>query len=196
MNLIVVGGEDMSPTSFFLRDNIMLVHTVRAAWRAIRTAIATIDWPTATNTYDPPGDVTERFVAYMLDTLEAEILPINLSKAETALNNLELRAHFNNNAGTATMQIFAAREGETTVRLIAEVAWTAGTQKTAVSSSRYFAKTATITQYWGKTISVTPEESGTGIAVVSFDTLGYNRFWVGFDAISSSDNVTIEYSGF
>ncbi len=174
----------------------MLVHTVRAAWRAIRTAIATVDWPTTGgNTYDPPDDVTERFVAYMVDTDETALPYINLSN-DTAKNHLEFRAHFNDNAGTATMQIFAAREGEVTVKMIAEVAWTAGTQITAVSSSRYFAKTGTITQYWGKTISTTPEESGTGIAVVSFDTLGYNRFWVGFDTISGSDDVTIEYSGF
>ena len=173
----------------------MLVHTVKAAWRAIRTAIATVDWPSATNTYDPPDDVTERFVAYMVDTLEADLPYINLSN-DSAINHLELRAHFNDNAGTATMQIFAAREGETSVKMIAEVAWTAGTQQTAIASTRYFAKTATITQYWNKTISATAEETDTGIATVTFDTCGYNRFWVGFDAINTSDNVTIEYSGF
>lgn len=173
----------------------MLVHTVRATWRAIRTAIATVDWPTTGGaTYDPPDDVTERFVAYMVDTDEDALPYIDLSK-NTALNHLEFRAHFNDNAGTATMQIFAAREGETTVKMIAEVAWTAGTQPTAVSSARYFAKTGVVTQYWNKTISTTSEESGTGIATVSFDTFGYNRFWIGFDAISGSDNVTVEYSG-
>lgn len=174
-----------------------ILRTIRAQWRAVRVAVATVDWPTTGgNTYDPPDDVTERFVDYMVDTAEVALSPIEMSINRVALNALELRAHFNDNAGSATMQIFAAREGEDTVKLIAEVVWTAGTQPTAISSPRYFAKTAVVTPYWITTISSTSEESGTGIAVVTFDTCGYNRFWVGFDTISASDNVTVESSGY
>lgn len=173
----------------------MIIHTLRSEWQTIRDAIATVDWPTASLGYDPPDVVTDRIVAKLLDTLDAEITPINTG-FNSGLSVLEFRAHFNDNAGTATMQIFAARAGELTVKMIAEIAWTAGTQTTAASTARYFAKTGVVTQYWNKTISTTTEETNTGIACVSFDTCGYNRFWVGFDAISASDNVTIEYSGY
>lgn len=174
----------------------MLIHTIRERWQTIRSEIATVDWPTTGgSTYDPPDDVNERFVAYMVDTDEAALDPINVSFA-SGINSLELRAHFKNATDTATMQIFAAREGELEVKMIAEVAWVAGTQKTAASTARYFGATATVTQYWGKTITESDRESGTGIATIHFDTMGYNRFWIGFDAISANDNVSIQYSGF
>lgn len=173
----------------------MLIHTIRAGWQTIRSEIATVDWPTtAGNTYDPPDDDSERLVAYMVDTDEAVIPPIRPDWT-LGFNYLELRAHFKNNNDTATMQIFAAREAELTVKMIAEVAWTAGTQHNAEGTARHFATTATITQYWNRTISKSPAESSTGIQTIEFDTRGYNRFWVGFDAISGSDNVSIEYSG-
>jgi hypothetical protein len=171
----------------------MLLHTIRSEWQTARSAIATVDWPTATSSYDPPDVVTDRTVAKMLDTLEAEILPIR-TDFNLSLNALELRAHFNDNAGTATMQIFAARAKDKCVKLIAEVAWTAGTQTN--ENGRYFATTAVVTPHWNKTIATSDAESGTGIASVLFDTCGYDRFWVGFDTISASDNVTVEYSGF
>jgi len=174
----------------------MLVQTIKNQWKAIRSAIATVDWPTGTNAYDPPDDVTHRRSAYMLDTLEAVISPIRTDQ-HSGINFLELRASFNDNAGTSTMQIFAARDGELSVKMIAEVAWVAGTQTTMDVTPRYFAKTATITQYWPTTFRQnSADESGTGIATVEFDIRGYNRFWIGFDAISASDNVTVEYSGY
>ena len=171
----------------------MLLHTVKSAWSAIRSAIATADWPTTDNSYNPVGTVTHRLVSRMLDVTEVAIPPINTQK-NLGLNSLELRATFNDNAGTATMCIFAAREGELSVKRIASVALTAGTQTDA--NGRYFATTAIVTSYWNKAISVSPVESGTGIASILFDTQGYDRFWIGFSAIKASDNVTVEFSGY
>lgn len=174
----------------------MLLHLLRSKWRVIREEIATVDWPTASLGYDPPDVVTDRTVVKLLDTLDAA-LPVISVGYNSGLNNLEFRAHFNDNAGTATMQIFAARKDELEVKMVAEVAWVAGTQTTGAGTARYFAKTASTssTAYWLKTITTTTEETGTGIATVSFDTCGYDRFWVGFDAVKGSDNVTVEYSG-
>lgn len=173
-----------------------MVHTPKAAWTAIRTAVATVDWPTTGgNTYDPPDDVAERFVAYMVDTDEAALTPITFDES-SELNNLELRAHFNDNAGTATMQIFAARVDELSVKMIMEVAWVAGTQTTAITSARYFAKTAVVTKYWARDVYESDDESNTGIATIAFDMQGHERFWIGFDTIKASDNVTVEYAGY
>lgn len=175
----------------------MLIQTIKNQWQAIRTAVSAVDWPsTGGGTIDPPDDVTERTVANMVNTAEAALTPIRCDH-NSGINFLELRAHFNDNAGTATMQIFAARDSELTVKMIAEVDWVAGTQPNADSTVRYFAKTATITQYWPTTIRKnSANESGTGIETIEFDHRGYNRFWIGFDAISGSDNITVEFSGY
>lgn len=171
----------------------MLLHTIKSGWQTIRNAIAAVDWPTTDNSYNPSGTVTQRTTTYMMDTTEAALSPINVGQ-NIAINGLELRATFNDNAGTATMKIFAAREGDTSVKLIASVALTAGTQTNA--SGRYYATTAVVTSYWNKAIGVSDPESGTGIACISFDTCGYSKFWVGFTAISTDDTVSVEFSGY
>ncbi len=171
----------------------MLLHTLRSEWQTIRNAIATADWPTTANTYNPPATVTHRLVSRMVDVLEAVISPIRLDY-NSGLNALELRASFNDNAGTATMCIFASRADDLTVKRVASIVLTAGTQTNA--NGRYFAKTAVVTSYWMEDIDVTTEESGTGIANITFDTCGYNRFWIGFSTIKAGDNVSVEYSGF
>lgn len=171
----------------------MLTHTAKNPWRVIRSAVATVDWPTgAGNTYDPPGDVTERLVIYMVDTLEDALTPINVREM-MAWNKLVFRASFNDNAGTATMNIFAACERELSVKMIAEVTWTAGTQVTA--DGRYFAKTGVVIPYYIKGIVESDAESN-GIATIGLDTVIYDRVWVGFDAISGTDDVTIEVNGY
>jgi hypothetical protein len=167
---------------------------IRLPWITHRSAIATVDSPsTAGNTRDAPDDVTERKVIYMVDTDEVAITPLNVE--ELGISFLELRVHFNDNAGTATTSIFAARKGEKSVKMIAEIAWTAGTQTTADSTARYFAKTGTITQYWPKVIFGNGTDETNGIAVAVLDTMGYDRFWALIDALSADDNVTVEASG-
>ena len=174
----------------------MNIHTIRAQWQIHRNAIATKDTPsTGGNTYDAPDDAAERQVAYMVDTGEVAITPIHVG-FNSGINHLELRAHFNDNAGTATGAVFAARAGEDTVRMVGEFAWTAGTAETADSTARFYAKTTTVTQYWNKTISTSNDEATFGMSTVEFDTRGYERFWVLIDALSGSDNVTVEFSGY
>jgi len=173
----------------------MMIDTVRGQWQTHRSAIAAVDTPsTGGSTWDAPDDPQDRTVAKMVDTDETTITPINVG--DTGWNFLELRATFNDNAGTATGCVFAAREGEKTVRMIAELAWTAGTAETADSTPRFFAKTTTVTQYWNKTISKSNDEATFGMSTVEFDTRGYERFWVLIDALSSDDNVTVEASGY
>ena len=173
----------------------MLVHTIKHAWQVHRNEIATVDSPSAAGaTRDAPDDPAERRVIYMVDTLEAVILPIRLDR-DVSVNRLELRAHFLNNNDTATGAVFAARAGEDTVRMVAELAWTAGTAQTAAATTRYFAKTTGVTQYWSTTISKSNDETTFGMSTVDFDTHGYDRFWVLIDALSGSDNVTVEWSG-
>ncbi len=173
----------------------MLVHTVRNEWQIHRNAIATVDSPsTGGNTIDAPDDPTERKAIYMVDTDEAAIISIDVNK-NAGMNFLELRAHFNDNAGTATGAVFAARYGEKTVRMIAELAWTAGTAQTDDSTARYYAKTTTVTQYWNKTISKSNDEATFGMSTMEFDTRGYEKFWVLIDALSGSDDVSVEFSG-
>jgi hypothetical protein len=129
----------------------------------------------------------------MLDSAEAEIVPLNLQLYQN-WNGVVLRAHFNDNAGTATMHLFGACIGETSVKYLGSVAWVAGTQTNA--AGRYFAKTATVTKYSRMTYSVSSDESGTGISEVEFDGTIYDRLWVGFTAISAEDNVTVEVNGY
>lgn len=173
-----------------------LIHTIRQEWQPHRSAIATVDSPSAAGaSRDAPDDATERKVIYMVDTLEAVITPVHVGRA-SGINTLELRAHFNDNAGTATGAVFAARAGETTVRMIAELAWTAGTATTDDSTARYYAKTTGVTPYWNKTISVSNDEATFGMSTVDFDTRGYERFWVLIDALSGSDDVSVEFSGY
>jgi hypothetical protein len=171
----------------------MLLHTIKSEWQTIRSAIATADWPTTTGSYNPAGTVTHRLVSRMLNVGSVALPVIDVSK-NVSINALELRAHFNDNAGTATMCIFAARKGELTVKRVASIALTAGTQTN--EDTRYFATTAVVTSYWGKDMDVSDVETGTGIATIMFDTCGYDRFWIGFSAIKASDNVTVEYSGY
>lgn len=174
----------------------MLVHTIRQEWQVHRDAIATVDSPsTGGNTRDAPDDPAERKVIYMVDTDEAAITPIHVG-FNSGINHLEIRAHFKNNDDTATGCIFAARKGEKTVRMIAEVAWVPGTAQTDDSTARYYAKTSTVTQYWNKTISVSNDEATFGMSTIEFDTRGYERFWVLIDALSSGDNVSVEFSGY
>lgn len=172
-----------------------IIHTPNLPWTAHRTAIATVDSPSgAGNTRDAPDDPAERLVAYMVDTLEAAITPI-LFDEESAINFLELRAHFSANNLTATGCVFTARKDELTVRMIAELAWAAGTAETADGAARYFAKTTGVTQHWNKTISKSNDEATFGMSTVEWDRRGYNRYWVLIDALSGG-NVTVEYSGY
>lgn len=177
------------------RVNPGVIHTPHLPWTVHRNAIATVDTPSAAgNTRDAPDDPAERLVAYMVDTLEATITPIEFDD-DTEINNLELRAHFSANSLTATGCVFAARKDEDTVRMIAELAWTAGTGETADGTARYFAKTTGVTQYWPKTINKSNDEATFGMSTIDFDMHGYNRFWVLIDALSGG-NVTVEHSGY
>lgn len=175
----------------------MLVQTIKNEWLTIRNQIATKDWPsTAGATIDPPDDVTERTVACMVDVLEAVIKPIRCDQ-HSGINILQLRTTFENVDDTATMCIFAARDKELTVTMIAEIDWAAGAQTTTDSTARFFGATSSITQHWPTTIRENSSEDALGgIATIEFDIRGYNRFWVGFDAISANDNVSVEYSGY
>lgn len=173
----------------------MLLHTIRQPWKVYRSEIATKDFPSTTLTYDAPDDVADRLVARLLDTSDVAIPVINLQDM-LGINILEIRTHYKNATDTCTMDIFAARQGELEVKFVAEIVWAAGTQETGAATTRYFGKTSTITSYWPTAITKNAAESGTGIATIEFDTLGYERFWIGFDAISSSDNVTVEISGY
>lgn len=173
-----------------------LLRTIREPWKTYRTEIATKDFPSTSLTYDAPDDPADRLVARMVDTGDVALPVIDLSGARIALNRLEVRVHFENNNDTCTMDIFAARADEKEVKFVGEIDWVAGTQERAGSTTRYFGATTSVTSYWPTGILENPTESGTGIATLEFDTRGYDRFWIGFDAISSGDNVTVEISGY
>jgi len=144
-------------------------------------------------TYDAADVVTERLVVCMVDTDDAVVAPINVA-LNSGINHLEIRTHFKADADTATMNIFAARQDETSVAMIAEIGWTAGGQTNV--AGRYFGAAASIAQYWNKTISKTNVDPLDGIVTIEFDTRGYNRFWILYDAIGSGDDVTVEFSGY
>jgi len=174
----------------------MLVHTIRNAWQTYRAGIAVKDMPSAGSlTYDAADTVTERLVVCMVDTLDAVVDPINVSK-NAGINHLEIRTLHEADDDTATMNIFAAREGETSVAMIAEIAWVAGAQTNA--AGEFFGAAATITQHWNKTISKTGVDALDGITTIEFDTRGYNRFWLLYDDIDSASThyVTAEFSGY
>ncbi len=173
----------------------MHVTTVRNGWQVHRFEIATKDSPTTTLTWDAPGDPQDRLVARMMNTSDVAIVPINLSR-HLSINRLELRAIFENNNDTATAWVFAARAEETTVRPVCSVDWVAGTAETDEGTVRFFAKTSVITQMWSTTVRKSNDEATFGQSTIDFDTHGYERFWVIIDAISSGDEVTVEYSGY
>jgi len=171
----------------------MLTHTIKENWFTVRNAIATIDWPTATNVYNPVATVTHRLVSRMLNTLEVAIDPVNIH-LKLSLNKLVLRAHLSDAEATATMHIFGSCRGELTAKYLGQVVWTAGTQTN--ENDRYFAKTAVVTSYAFMGIAQNAtDESGTGIAEVAFDTTIYDRIWIGFTTISAG-NITIEGNGY
>lgn len=174
----------------------MLVHTVRNEWQTYRAGIATKDMPSAGSlTYDAADTVTEREVKHMVDTLDAVVSPINVG-LNSGINHLEIRTLHEADDDTTTMCIFAARAGDTSVAMIAEIAWVAGAQTNA--AGEFFSAAATVTQYWNKTISKNAADPLDGIVTIEFDTRGYNRFWLLYDDIDSASThyVTAQYSGY
>ena len=166
----------------------MILLTASLQWLVVRNQIAAID---SSGSYDPVSNpATDRLVSLMMDGSD-ELLPvIDVS----TMNAMELRSHFNASNGTATIEIFTAREAEKEVKRVASIALEAGSQKNV--DGRYFAKTSTITSYWApERIGKSDNESGTGISLIWFDKLGYERIWVYISALNTG-NITVEGSGY
>lgn len=162
--------------------------TASVQWLPVRTKVAAVD---SSGTYDPVSvPATDRLVSRMMDGSDALLPVVDIS----TINAASLRSHFSASNGTATINLFAAREGEKEVKRVASIVLEAGTQRNA--DGRYFAKTSTITSYWApERIGSSDNESLTGISLVWFDKLGYKRFWVYVSALNTG-NLTVETSGY
>lgn len=166
--------------------------TARFGWNLLRSvASAAVDWPTHTNAYNPATDVTHRLASRMLTHLEGELEKINCLLAP-AWNALELRARFSDAGATGTFYLLGRRPGDASVKLVAKVDATAGSQ---TDGTNYHATTLAVTSYWPKTITVSSEPSGSGMCTLTFDTMGWSEFWIGTTAISAG-TVYFDYSGF
>ena len=110
-----------------------------------------------------------------------------------SFNALELRARLTGAAATSTFHIFGRRAGDTSVKLVASVLATAGSQKDA--NGYYHATTLVVTSYWPKTITISGAESGTGMATLYFDTMGWTDFWNVVTALSAG-TIYFDYAGF
>jgi len=165
----------------------MILNTSSSQWLVIRDTITAVD---SGGSNDPVATVTDRLAAKMTDASDVLLKALDVS----SVNAVELRASFDTNARTATINIFTSREGETSVKHVASVALVAGTQTNA--DGRFYAATATVTSYWApERIGSSDAESGTGIAQILFDKLGYERVWVVVSGLSGG-NITIEGSGY
>lgn len=166
----------------------MILHTASVQWLTIRNQIAAVD---SGGSYDPvsnPG--TDRLVNRMMDASDILLPVVDVS----TINAMELQTHFDSAIRTATINIFAARENQKEVKHVASIALVAGSQKNA--DGRYFATTSIITSYWApERIGKSDVESGTGISLIWFDKLGYERVWI-YVSVLSGGNITIEGSGY
>lgn len=162
--------------------------TASMQWIVVRNQVAAVD---SSGTYDPVSTpATDRLVSRIMNGSDELLGGVDVS----TINAMELRSHFNLSNGTATINIFAARENEKEVKHVASISLVAGTQKNA--NGRYFSKTSIITAYWApERIGKSDDESGTGISLVWFDKLGYERIWIYVSALSGG-NITVEGSGY
>ena len=161
----------------------MIVHSNTDPWVIARSAIAAVDATIL---------VTTRKKVNLVDDAADAISPLNLTE-KVAWAIMELRASFSTGAATATTPIYAAREGENTVRIIGSIAWTAGTQTD--EAGRFFAKAGVITSYWPTAITGNSAEEANGIATPEIRTRGYSSFYIGVSVLSAG-NVTIEAAGY
>jgi hypothetical protein len=163
--------------------------TIRKGWTNLRSVVSTaLDWPTATNSYNPATTVTHRLASRMVDKTETALVGIK----HRCFNAMEIRARLTGSSATATFYIFGRRAGDESVKLVASVSVAAGTQ--VDENGYYFATTLTVTSYWPKTIIVSPVESGTGMTTLMFDTMGWDDFWVGVTALSAG-TIYFDYAG-
>jgi hypothetical protein len=170
-----------------------VLETVRSTWISLRSVVTAADWPTHTNAYNPATTATHRLATHMLAHLETDLEKIDCTKAPF-FNALELRARLSGAAATCTFHIFGRRGGNGSVKLIATVVATAGSQVDAAGN--YFATTLSKTvEYWPKTITVSSEPSGSGMCTLFFDTMGWSDFWIGVTALSAG-TIYFDYAGF
>jgi hypothetical protein len=169
------------------------LETTRTGWLALRSVTSTaLDWPTTANSYNPATTVTHRLASMMVDKTETALGSIDCA-SRPIFNALEIRARLTGAAATCTFHIFGRRSGDTSVKLIATVVATAGSQVDA--DGYYHATTLTVTSYWPKTITASSEPTGSGMCTISFDTMGWSDFWIGVTALSAG-TIYFDYAGF
>lgn len=172
------------------------LETKRLIWSHLRSvASGNDDFPQATTGYDPVGaPATDRVASKMLTKAGAAMPFIDLFPRED-INVLELRFRHSTNNGTCTWHLFAARRNSNDVKYVGSIVSTAGTQ--AGADGTFFSKTLSMTDYWNKDPVVSAEETGTGMATLEIETLGYDRFWL---ATTTTDGVSagtayVDFSG-
>jgi len=165
--------------------------TARLAWKTLRS-VAVADFPTDTGSYNPATTGAHRLVTRMLDKVNVALASINLKTPDIALNALELRARLTGAAATSTFHIFGRRDDDASVKLIATVLATAGSQ---TDGTNYHATTLVVTSYWPKTITQSSEPSGSGMCTIFFDTMGWSDFWIGVTELSAG-TIYFDYAGF
>lgn len=169
-----------------------VTETIRWGWFQLRS-VATADFPTATHSYNPATTVTDRLASRMMKNDETPLEVIRCA-AVAIFNALELRARLPGSGATCTFHIFGRRSDDPTVKLIASVLATAGSQTDA--DGNYFATTLAVqNSYWPKSITQSSEPSGSGMCTIFFDTMGWSDFWIGTTAISAG-TVYFDYAGF
>jgi hypothetical protein len=184
--------------------------TLRNKWLYHRELRGGGDFPTdaAKNAYNPITTGADRQVDRMLDYNEAEVAPIDL-RGQDGANALQLRFGFDDSSITATTaMVFACREGEDSVVPVCLLTWVANNESTQFLNTEdlkvngfedtfYSLTSYTVTSYWPKEILESPVESAgsLGIKTISFDTMGYDRFWV-FSTGNAGGGISCEWSSF
>jgi hypothetical protein len=169
-----------------------VLETVRSVWILLRSVVSTaLDWPTTAGSYNPATTATHRLTALMLDKVSVALPSIDCTKAPF-FNALELRARLSGAAATSTFHIFGRRNDDASVKLIATVVATAGSQ---MDGTNYHATTLSVTSYWPKTITASSEPTGSGMCTLSFDTMGWSEFWIGVTALSAG-TIYFDYAGY
>jgi len=147
--------------------------------------------------------VTERTYAYFTANLAGKaFIPtpeesLKHDQKEGFDNQVEFMFSFNDNAGTATVIIYAMRYAESTanslytaIEPVCTFTLEAGTMTTGEGTARYWADTAVLTDYWGSTAVVNSTSGGNGQVKVSLDGRGRYAFIPLITVISAEDNVS------